>query len=128
MAPKGYNVNRFRIAQKNASAEATGSILAILASEMGMLFFHNDSNRRNHQPVASSTWQVSAAWGFSSGWAGDTKLPKPERKRFAKNALSQDVSRCRLKRQDRLYAADRGRSSSSSKPWMPRVKTARSST
>ena len=33
MASKGYNVNRFRIAQKDASAEATGSILAILARD-----------------------------------------------------------------------------------------------
>jgi PPK2 family polyphosphate:nucleotide phosphotransferase len=42
---------------------------------------------------------------FDSSWAGDPKLPKPERKRFAQEALSQDVSAL-AQAQVLLYAAD----------------------
>ncbi len=42
---------------------------------------------------------------FDPGWAGDPKLPKPERKRFAQEALSQDVSTL-AEAQSRLYAAN----------------------
>ncbi|MGO9467501.1 MAG: polyphosphate kinase 2 family protein [Isosphaeraceae bacterium] len=42
---------------------------------------------------------------FDPGWAGDTRLPKPERKRFAEDALSQDVSAL-AEAQERLYASD----------------------
>jgi PPK2 family polyphosphate:nucleotide phosphotransferase len=39
------------------------------------------------------------------GWAGDPALPKAERKRFAEEVLTQDVSAL-AEAQDRLYAAD----------------------
>jgi PPK2 family polyphosphate:nucleotide phosphotransferase len=42
---------------------------------------------------------------FDPAWAGDPKLPKAERKRFAEEALSQDVSAL-AEAQSRLYAAD----------------------
>jgi PPK2 family polyphosphate:nucleotide phosphotransferase len=42
---------------------------------------------------------------FDPAWAGDPELPKPERKRFAQEALSQDVSAL-AEAQDRLYASD----------------------
>ena len=42
---------------------------------------------------------------YDPGWAGDTKRPTAERKRFAETLLSQDVS-AMAKAQDRLYAAD----------------------
>jgi len=55
-------------------------------------------------------WRVSPGKSvqledFDPGWAGDTKLPKPERKRFAEAALSQDVSAL-AEAQERLYASD----------------------
>lgn len=40
------------------------------------------------------------------GWDGDSKLPKAERKRFAEDVLSQDVTAL-AEMQDRLYAANR---------------------
>ncbi len=43
---------------------------------------------------------------YDPGWAGDPDLPKAERKQFAENVLSQDVSKL-AEAQDRLYAADR---------------------
>ena len=43
---------------------------------------------------------------YDPGWAGDPKLPKAERKRFAEEVLTQDVSAL-AEAQDRLYAADR---------------------
>jgi PPK2 family polyphosphate:nucleotide phosphotransferase len=43
---------------------------------------------------------------YDPGWCGDPDLPKPERKRFAEEVLSQDVSAL-AEAQDRLYAADR---------------------
>jgi PPK2 family polyphosphate:nucleotide phosphotransferase len=43
---------------------------------------------------------------YDSGWNGDTELPKVERKRFAKEVLSQDVTAL-AEMQDRLYAANR---------------------
>jgi PPK2 family polyphosphate:nucleotide phosphotransferase len=42
---------------------------------------------------------------YDSGWNGDPKLPKVERKRFAEEVLSQDVSALAVV-QDRLYAAN----------------------
>ncbi len=42
---------------------------------------------------------------YKPGWDGDRKLPKAERKRFAEEVLSQDVSGL-ADAQDRLYAAD----------------------
>jgi PPK2 family polyphosphate:nucleotide phosphotransferase len=42
---------------------------------------------------------------YDSGWSGDPKLPKAERKRFAEEVLTQDVSAL-AEAQDRLYAAD----------------------
>jgi PPK2 family polyphosphate:nucleotide phosphotransferase len=42
---------------------------------------------------------------FDSGWAGDPNLPKPQRKQFAQEALSQDVSAL-AEAQSRLYASD----------------------
>jgi PPK2 family polyphosphate:nucleotide phosphotransferase len=42
---------------------------------------------------------------YDPGWSGDGDLPKPERKRFAKEVLSQDVSTL-ADVQDRLYASD----------------------
>jgi len=42
---------------------------------------------------------------YDPGWAGDARLPKTERKRFAEEVLSQDVSAL-AEAQDRLYAAD----------------------
>ena len=55
-------------------------------------------------------WRVSPGKSvrlgdLDPGWAGDTKLPKLERKRFAEDALSQDVSAL-AEAQERLYAAD----------------------
>jgi PPK2 family polyphosphate:nucleotide phosphotransferase len=43
---------------------------------------------------------------YDPGWAGEPGLPKAERKRFAEEVLSQDVSAL-AEAQDRLYAADR---------------------
>jgi PPK2 family polyphosphate:nucleotide phosphotransferase len=43
---------------------------------------------------------------YDPGWAGDPKLPKADRKRFAGDLLTQDVSAL-ADSQDRLYAADR---------------------
>ena len=43
---------------------------------------------------------------FDPGWAGDPDLPKAERKQFAENVLSQDVSKL-AEAQERLYAANR---------------------
>jgi PPK2 family polyphosphate:nucleotide phosphotransferase len=42
---------------------------------------------------------------FDPGWTGDPKLPKPQRKQFAEDALSQDVSAL-TEAQTRLYASD----------------------
>jgi PPK2 family polyphosphate:nucleotide phosphotransferase len=42
---------------------------------------------------------------YDPGWAGDPKLPAAERKRFAADLLTQDVSAL-AEAQDRLYAAD----------------------
>jgi PPK2 family polyphosphate:nucleotide phosphotransferase len=42
---------------------------------------------------------------YDPAWAGDLKLPKAERKQFALDVLTQDVSKL-AKAQDRLYAAD----------------------
>ncbi len=42
---------------------------------------------------------------YDPGWAGDTKRPTAERKRFAETLLTQDVSAL-AEAQDRLYAAD----------------------
>jgi PPK2 family polyphosphate:nucleotide phosphotransferase len=42
---------------------------------------------------------------FDPAWAGDPKLAKPDRKRFAQEALSQDVTEL-AEAQDRLYASD----------------------
>jgi PPK2 family polyphosphate:nucleotide phosphotransferase len=42
---------------------------------------------------------------YDAGWNGDPKLPKAERKRFAEEVLSQDVSALTMV-QDRLYAAN----------------------
>jgi len=42
---------------------------------------------------------------FDPGWAGDPKLPKPQRKQFAEDALSQDVSAL-AEAQEKLYASD----------------------
>jgi polyphosphate kinase 2 (PPK2 family) len=43
---------------------------------------------------------------YDPGWAGDPDLPKAERKRFAQEVLTQDVTAL-AKVQGRLYAADR---------------------
>jgi PPK2 family polyphosphate:nucleotide phosphotransferase len=43
---------------------------------------------------------------YDPAWCGDPDLPKPERKRFAEEVLSQDVTAL-AEAQDRLYAADR---------------------
>jgi PPK2 family polyphosphate:nucleotide phosphotransferase len=43
---------------------------------------------------------------YDTGWSGDPKVSKAERKRFADEVLSQDVSALTAV-QDRLYAADR---------------------
>jgi PPK2 family polyphosphate:nucleotide phosphotransferase len=43
---------------------------------------------------------------FDPGWAGDPDLPKAERKQFAENVLSQDVSKL-AEAQDKLYASNR---------------------
>jgi PPK2 family polyphosphate:nucleotide phosphotransferase len=43
---------------------------------------------------------------YDPSWSGDTALPKDERKKYAKNVLSQDVSKL-AKAQDLLYAANR---------------------
>ena len=43
---------------------------------------------------------------YDTGWNGDAKLPKTERKRFAEEVLSQDVSAL-TEVQERLYAANR---------------------
>ena len=64
---------------------------------------------------------------YDPAWAGDPELPKEERKRFAEKSLTQDVSAL-AEAQDRLYAADLGRSWSSSRRWTPPARTARSST
>src|SRR5271166_5338976 len=42
---------------------------------------------------------------FDTGWSGDPELPKPERRQFAQDVLSQDVSKL-AEAQDRLYAAN----------------------
>jgi PPK2 family polyphosphate:nucleotide phosphotransferase len=42
---------------------------------------------------------------YDPGWAGDAALPKAERKRFAQEVLTQDVSAL-AEAQDRLYASD----------------------
>ena len=42
---------------------------------------------------------------YDPGWAGDPKLPKAERKRFAEEVLTQDISSL-AEAQDRLYAAN----------------------
>ncbi len=42
---------------------------------------------------------------YDPGWAGDPKLPKAERKRFAEEVLTQDLSAL-AEAQDRLYAAN----------------------
>ena len=42
---------------------------------------------------------------FDPGWNGDSKLPKADRKRFAEEVLSQDVTAL-AEMQDRLYAAN----------------------
>src|SRR6516165_8497684 len=42
---------------------------------------------------------------YDPGWDGDPKLPKAERKRFAEDVLSQDVTAL-AEMQDRLYAAN----------------------
>ncbi len=42
---------------------------------------------------------------YDPGWNGDPKLPKAERKRFAEEVLSQDVTAL-AEVQDRLYAAN----------------------
>jgi PPK2 family polyphosphate:nucleotide phosphotransferase len=42
---------------------------------------------------------------YDPGWAGDPKLPKAERKRFAEEVLTQDVTAL-AEAQDRLYAAN----------------------
>jgi PPK2 family polyphosphate:nucleotide phosphotransferase len=42
---------------------------------------------------------------YDPGWSGDPKLPKVERKRFAEEVLTQDVSAL-AEAQERLYAAD----------------------
>ncbi len=64
---------------------------------------------------------------YDPDWAGDPKLPKEERKEFAEHSLMQDVSAL-AEAQDRLYTLIPGRSCSSSRPWTPPAKTARSST
>jgi PPK2 family polyphosphate:nucleotide phosphotransferase len=56
-------------------------------------------------------WRVSAGESirlkdYDSGWCGDPDLPKADRKRFAEEVLTQDVSAL-AEAQDRLYAADR---------------------
>jgi PPK2 family polyphosphate:nucleotide phosphotransferase len=43
---------------------------------------------------------------YDPGWAGDPKLPKAERKDFAENVLSQDISAL-AEAQERLFATDR---------------------
>ena len=43
---------------------------------------------------------------YDPGWSGDPDLPKVERKQFAQNVLSQDVSKL-AEAQNRLYAANR---------------------
>jgi PPK2 family polyphosphate:nucleotide phosphotransferase len=43
---------------------------------------------------------------FDPGWSGDPDLPKTERKQFAENVLSQDVSKL-TDAQDKLYASNR---------------------
>ena len=43
---------------------------------------------------------------FDPSWAGDPDLPKAERKQFAENVLSQDVSKL-AEAQEQLYAANR---------------------
>ena len=43
---------------------------------------------------------------YDPDWAGDLNLPKAERKQFAENVLSQDVSKL-AEAQERLYAANR---------------------
>ena len=43
---------------------------------------------------------------YDPGWDGDDKLPKAERKQFAEEVLSQDVTAL-AEMQDRLYAANR---------------------
>jgi PPK2 family polyphosphate:nucleotide phosphotransferase len=42
---------------------------------------------------------------YDPAWSGDPNLPKPERKRFAEEVLTQDVAAL-AEAQDRLYAAD----------------------
>jgi PPK2 family polyphosphate:nucleotide phosphotransferase len=42
---------------------------------------------------------------YDPGWSGNSRLSKAERKEFAENVLSQDVSKL-AEAQDRLYAAD----------------------
>jgi PPK2 family polyphosphate:nucleotide phosphotransferase len=42
---------------------------------------------------------------YDPTWSGDANLPKAERKQFAQNVLTQDVSKL-AEAQDRLYAAD----------------------
>jgi PPK2 family polyphosphate:nucleotide phosphotransferase len=42
---------------------------------------------------------------YDPAWAGDAKVPKAERKQFAKDVLTQDVSAL-AEAQDRLYASD----------------------
>ena len=42
---------------------------------------------------------------YDAGWSGDSDLPKADRKQFAQNVLSQDVSRL-AEAQHRLYAAN----------------------
>ena len=42
---------------------------------------------------------------YEPDWAGDPKVPKDKRKRFAEESLSQDVSEL-AEAQERLYAAD----------------------
>jgi PPK2 family polyphosphate:nucleotide phosphotransferase len=55
-------------------------------------------------------WRVSPnkmIWlkDYDPGWSGDPELPKPERKQFAQDVLSQDVSKL-AEAQDHLYAAN----------------------
>ena len=52
-------------------------------------------------PPDKSVWLKD----YDPGWAGDPKLPKAERKRFAEEVLTQDVSAL-AEAQDRLYAAN----------------------
>ena len=67
--------------------------------------FNNGSQRRTHRQCRVPPGKSIDLKDYDPAWAGDPELPKADRKRFAEEVLTQDVSAL-AEAQDRLYAAD----------------------